>query len=370
MEWGMSEPQIFQPSTDQPDAISPDPTWQPNEAVIPAVEPTPEQLASSRQPAYSPYPYRPEPYQPPAYQPASYQPPPYQPGAGYFGYQQPKAPSPRRVTGGRWWMAALVLATALISSGVSVTGAYLVYEANSSPAPAKQVGTVPANAAALPSANTQAAPVSLTVSQDVVKVAAAVAPSVVTITTTGTVSNGFRSAGFSGSGSGFIVSANGRIITNNHVVAGTNSLTVLLSDGRSLPATVVKTNPAADLALISIKATGLTPVALGSNANIQVGQLAIAVGNPEGTFAETVTSGIISGLDRSITVGDSSTGSSEDLVGLLQTDAAINPGNSGGPLLDANGTVVGVVTASSSSAQGIGFAIPVDEVKALITSAA
>jgi serine protease Do len=100
-----------------------------------------------------------------------------------------------------------------------------------------------------------------------------------------------------------------------------------------------------------------------------VGQLAITIGSPLGTFTDSVTSGIVSGMNRSITVGDSTSSFTEDLTGLIQTDAAINPGNSGGPLLDANGTVVGIVTASSSGAQDMGFAIPINEAKQMIAAA-
>ena len=324
-----NEPQGYDPSVNQSAFPTAAPTWQPGEASIPPVE--------------SSYAY-----------PNSYP------------MAQPVKPG--RATGSRWWIAALVLATALISSGLSAAGSYLVYDANFHSTTVKLIGAAPIIAPTEDSNGDAVIPVSLTVSQDVIKVAAAVAPSIVTITTTGTASNGLRSTSFVGSGSGFVVSANGLIVTNNHVVAGTNSLTVALSNGRTYPATVVKTDPVNDLALVSIKASGLVPVSLGASASVRVGQLAIAVGNPEGTFAETVTSGIISGMDRSISVGDSSTGASEELTGLLQTDAAINPGNSGGPLLDANAAVVGVVTASSANAQGIGFAIPVDKVKALISS--
>ena len=165
------------------------------------------------------------------------------------------------------------------------------------------------------------------------------------------------------------MSANGLILTNNHVVMGTSTLSVALSDGRTLPATVVQTDSAHDLALIKIAATGLPPVTLGDSAAVQVGQLAIAIGSPLGTFTDSVTSGIVSGLNRSITVGDSSSSFTEDLSGLIQTDAAINPGNSGGPLLDANGNVVGIVTAASSSAQDMGFAIPINQAKAMIAAA-
>jgi serine protease Do len=114
----------------------------------------------------------------------------------------------------------------------------------------------------------------------------------------------------------------------------------------------------------------LTPVTLGDSSAIQVGQLAIAIGSPLGTFTDSVTQGIVSGLNRDISVGDRTSQLSEDLKGLIQTDAAINPGNSGGPLLDVNGSVVGIITASDSSAQDMGFAIPINQAKEMIAKAA
>ena len=124
-----------------------------------------------------------------------------------------------------------------------------------------------------------------------------------------------------------------------------------------------------DLALIKIDATGLTPVTLGDSSAVAVGQMAIAIGSPLGTFTDSVTQGIVSGTDRSITVGDQATRVQEDLSGLIQTDAAINPGNSGGPLLDAAGSVIGIVTATASGAQDMGFAIPINQAKSLIAGA-
>jgi len=256
----------------------------------------------------------------------------------------------------------LILATALLSATLSAAGTYVAFSLaprTTTPAAAAQAGQSPS-----------AQVVSLTQSQAVVRVVNLVQPSVVTITTTGTTAIGRRSSQFTGSGSGFIVSADGLILTNNHVVMGTSTLSVTLSDGSELPATVVKTDATHDLALIKVKATGLTPVTLGDSSAIQVGQLAIAIGSPLGTFTDSVTSGIVSGLNRSITVGDSASGFTEDLTGLIQTDAAINPGNSGGPLLDANGAVVGVVTAASSSAQDMGFAVPINGAKQMIAAAA
>ena len=137
-----------------------------------------------------------------------------------------------------------------------------------------------------------------------------------------------------------------------------------------MAATVVTTDPAHDLALIKVVATGLTAVTLGDSSTVQVGQLAIAIGSPLGTFTDSVTQGIVSGLNRSITVGDPATGAQEALAGLIQTDAAINPGNSGGPLLDASGNVVGIITASASNAQDMGFAISINQAKSMISAAA
>jgi serine protease Do len=259
----------------------------------------------------------------------------------------------------------LILATALLSASLSAAGTYVAFTVSPRP-----VVAAPTALAAAPSATSAPAQVvSLTQSQAIVRVVNLVKPSVVTINTTGTTGAGRRTAQFSGSGSGFIVDSKGLILTNNHVIMDSSTLSVTLVDGRELPATVVKADATHDLALIKIDATGLTPVALGDSSKAEVGQLAIAIGSPLGTFTDSVTSGIISGLDRSITVGDQTSSFTENLSGLLQTDAAINPGNSGGPLLDANGNVVGIVTAASSSAQDIGFAIPINQAKQLIAAA-
>jgi serine protease Do len=172
-----------------------------------------------------------------------------------------------------------------------------------------------------------------------------------------------------GVGSGIVLTANGYILTNKHVVAGSQSLSVELADGRQFDATVVKESTETDLALIKIEATGLTPAVIGDDTTIQVGQTAIAIGSPLGTFTETVTQGIISGLGRTITVRDEQTGQPTQLDNLIQTDAAINPGNSGGPLLDATGAVVGVDTAVAGNAEGLGFAIPINAASNLIALA-
>jgi S1-C subfamily serine protease len=248
---------------------------------------------------------------------------------------------------------------ALLSASLSATGTYLAIQLTTKPVAAAPAST---------SQPVAAQQLTLTQSDAIVRVAGLVKASVVTIQTSDLGGSPFANTS-SAVGSGFIVSANGLILTNNHVVAGASTLTVVLSDSRQLNATVVSTDPTHDLAVVKVDATGLTPVTLGDSSSIQVGQMAIAVGSPLGTFTDSVTQGIVSGIDRSITVGDQATRSQEDLTGLIQTDAAINPGNSGGPLLDASGSVVGIVVASASSAQDMGFAIPINEAKSMIAAA-
>ena len=158
-------------------------------------------------------------------------------------------------------------------------------------------------------------------------------------------------------------------LTNRHVVEGSQSLKATLADGSEYPASVVTTSDTQDLALVKVDATGLKPATIGNSDEIKVGQTAIAIGSPLGTFTETVTRGIVSALDRSIQVQDEQTGQPVTLSGLIQTDAAINPGNSGGPLLNAAGQVVGVNTATAATAEGIGFAIPIKEAQSLIDQA-
>ena len=200
-------------------------------------------------------------------------------------------------------------------------------------------------------------------------VVAQVRDSVVTITSEGVSSRGFSQIPSTGVGSGIVLTANGYILTNKHVVAGSRSLTVELADGEQFPATVVRQSDDKDLALIKIEATGLTPAVIGDSKALQVGQTVVAIGSPLGTFTETVTKGILSATGRTITVEDELTHRPVTLTGLLQTDAAINPGNSGGPLLDAFGRVIGVNTAVSTAAEGLGFAIPIEDAASLISEA-
>ena len=172
-----------------------------------------------------------------------------------------------------------------------------------------------------------------------------------------------------GIGTGFIYDSDGWILTNKHVVDGANQITVILSDSTEMPATLYGIDPLTDLAIIKVDGSGLPTVSIGSSAELKPGQLAIAIGNPLGEFENTVTTGVVSGLGRQIVAGDSLSSNSEQLNNLIQTDAAINPGNSGGPLLDSGGQVIGVNTAVSQEAQGIGFAIPIDVAKPIMQQA-
>lgn len=158
-----------------------------------------------------------------------------------------------------------------------------------------------------------------------------------------------------GTGSGFILSADGRILTNAHVVDGADTVTVTLKDGRTFKGKVVGTDELTDVAVVKIEANNLPTVTLGNSDQLQPGQWAIAIGNPLG-LDNTVTTGIISGTGRS----SNQVGVPDKRVEFIQTDAAINPGNSGGPLLNARGEVIGMNTAIIQGAQGLGFSIPIN----------
>jgi len=248
--------------------------------------------------------------------------------------------------------AAAVLATALLAGGFGgAVGATVTARSDNATATATTTPTIVSGAAA---------------TTDLEAVSARVLPSVVSIAFTG-------QAG-SGTGSGVVLTQDGVILTNNHVVAEAadgGSLTVTFHDGRTAPATIIGRDPGADVAVIRVKdVTGLVPVQLGSSAGLKVGQQVVAIGSPLG-LSGTVTSGIVSALDRPVVSGDSS-GSSQSVLNAIQTDAAVNPGNSGGALVDTQGRLVGINSAiatlgasqgSQSGSIGLGFAIPIDQAK-------
>ncbi|OGE87758.1 MAG: hypothetical protein A3J07_03535 [Candidatus Doudnabacteria bacterium RIFCSPLOWO2_02_FULL_49_13] len=166
-----------------------------------------------------------------------------------------------------------------------------------------------------------------------------------------------------GGGSGFIISSDGLIATNKHVVEDTAATyTVLTNDGKKYDAEVLSRDPINDLALVKIKASGLPTLSLGDTTKLEIGQKVIAIGNSLGQYRNTVTTGVVSGIGRTITANGVSSGS-EQLEGVIQTDAAINPGNSGGPLLDIGGSVIGINTAIDRQGQLVGFAIPINDFK-------
>ena len=169
-----------------------------------------------------------------------------------------------------------------------------------------------------------------------------------------------------GTGSGFVIDRDGHIVTNNHVVADAEEVQVTFADGTSVRARVIGTDPDSDLAVlqVDVPASALYPVVLGDSDHLEIGQRAVAIGNPYG-LRGTLTTGIISALGRSLPLGRESEvlGRRFTIPELIQTDAAINPGNSGGPLLDSRGEVIGVNMAYDPSASGIGFAVPVNTVK-------
>ncbi|MFZ2970701.1 MAG: trypsin-like peptidase domain-containing protein [Minisyncoccia bacterium] len=170
-----------------------------------------------------------------------------------------------------------------------------------------------------------------------------------------------------GGGTGFIVSSDGVIVTNKHVVDDEKAeYTVLMNNQKKYEAKVLARDPFNDIAVIKIEEKDLPTVDFGDSSALQTGQIAIAIGNALGEFQNTVSAGVVSGLGRSIVAGGGISGAPEKLSGLIQTDAAINPGNSGGPLLNSSGQVIGINVAIATQAEGIGFAIPINDAKKAI----
>ena len=205
----------------------------------------------------------------------------------------------------------------------------------------------------------------------VANVAKKVGPSVVSIVSSSSKVDpytGSTTQTKDGAGTGIIVTDDGLVMTNKHVVEGGESFNIITSDNTEYKdAKVVATDPSNDLAFIRFSAKNLKAAELGDSDKVEVGQSVVAIGNALGQFQNTVTTGVISGKSRPITAS-SSDGGSESLTNLFQTDAAINPGNSGGPLVDIEGKVIGINTAVAGSAQNIGFAIPINDAKNVLSS--
>ena len=286
------------------------------------------------------------------------------PSSPFFPPPSAGTPPPRRR--GRSGFAALVLAGALVVGGGAGIGGAALYDAATSDADSGSGGSS-APLQVVDNGDAKAA------SGSVEAVSAKVLPSVVALEVT--------SSGSSGSGSGVVLDADGLILTNDHVVSLGGSIdaedaeiTASFSDGRKGRATVVGTDPLTDTALVEVKdVDGLTPVTVGKSGNLDVGEQVVAIGSPFGLDA-TVTSGIVSALDRPVEVARDREGN-VTAYPAIQTDAAINPGNSGGPLVNMDGQLVGINASIRSTASGqnseagsigLGFAIPIDEVLPII----
>lgn len=202
--------------------------------------------------------------------------------------------------------------------------------------------------------------------QDLSQVASEVAPSVVSISTD--VESARGQVVGQGAGTGVIVSADGYVMTNNHVIDGASGVSVTTSGGDIYEdVEVIGSDPLNDIAFLKIAGVkDLQAARLGDSSTLKIGQNVFAIGNSLGEYKNTLTTGIVSGLNRPVTAASGDGSDAESLTGLIQTDAAINPGNSGGPLVNSAGQVVGINTAVASDAQGIGFAIPINATKGVL----
>lgn len=275
--------------------------------------------------------------------------------------QKPSPQPARRMAG-----AGFVVLFLFLSLLMGLLGAVGGIMAVTDPTIAAKLGIDPAEGLDLGITKTEK--LVLEESSAVVDAAARVSPAVVSISTSRNVLDFFgRTVEQRGGGTGFIITSDGLVVTNKHVVSDESATyTVFTSDGKDFAAEVLALDPLNDLAILKIAATGLPVVELGSATELRVGQHVIAIGNALGEFSNSVTLGVVSAIDRQITA--SGGGVAENLSGLIQTDAAINPGNSGGPLVNLKGQVVGINTAVAGGAENIGFAIPVDVARKAIDS--
>jgi serine protease Do len=255
--------------------------------------------------------------------------------------------------------AGTVVVASALSAVLASGGTVLILDqagAFDRPAPASSTGN------ATPTTGQQ--PVTIDENSAVIAAAEKVGPAVVKIEVAGATSDPFGGVPANGVGSGLIYDANGWIVTNRHVVADAESLTVELKDGRTFEGRVYGIDTLTDLAIVKVDESGLPVAPIGKSDGLKIGQLVVAIGSPLGTYSFSVTSGIVSGKGRDIQVDGGTR-----INNLIQTDAAINPGNSGGPLADASGSVVGINTAVATDSSGIGFAIPIDIARPIMEQA-
>ena len=285
------------------------------------------------------------------------------PPAGPEPFVQPEPPQKparkhRRVNGGKVARSAVAL---VLAAAMGFAGGFVGARVGN--AGSKVVIQQAAPSSGTSSDSGSASAVSTGSGMTTAQVAEMVSPSVVVITTEQVVYSQWSWYGQnqveSGAGSGVIISSDGYILTCAHVVSGASNITVTIDD-KDYTATVVGEDDTSDVAVLKIDATDLTPATVGDSDSLSVGQNVLAVGNPLGELGGTVTSGIISALNRSVTIqGTSST----NTMSLIQMDASVSPGNSGGGLFNMNGEFIGLVNAKSSSsdAEGLGFAIPIND---------
>ena len=288
----------------------------------------------------------------------------YNSGYSSQGYQQPqqhhaaaqqKKPKTKvkkeKKPASRGFIAAMLAITMLASAALGFGGGYLAKNMNTTTS-----GNLTINQVSSGNVTNASAASSATTTSDIVK---KTADSVVEIATEGITTGSFaRQYVTKGAGSGVIISSDGYIVTNHHVIDGANTIKVTLRDGTtSYDATLIGSDEDNDIALLKIDAEGLTPATFGDSSSLAVGDYVVAIGNPLGTLGGTVTDGIISALAREVTIEDKS-------MTLLQTNAQISPGNSGGGLFNAKGELIGIVNAkdSATEVEGIAFAIPVNNV--------
>ena len=288
--------------------------------------------------------------------------PAHEEAAAGAGIPPKPAGAPRgggRVSSG---LVGVIVAASLVSATLASVGTYgLLRVSGSLDKPTPSPVAVQAQTVTAPQ------PVLIDEQSAITTAAAKVSPAIVTITESGAAQNPsdpFGQIPSTGIGSGVIFDSNGWIVTNKHVVAGSTTLQVALQDGRQFSGTIYGIDTLTDLAIVKVDATGLPAAPIGNSSAAKVGQLAIAIGSPLGTYTNSVTAGIISAFGRTIQVQDGT-----QLRNLIQTDAAINPGNSGGAMLDAAGNVVGINSAVAQTAEGIGFAIPINIAKPIMQQA-
>ena len=290
-----------------------------------------------------------------------------------YNYQPPRQEKPHKepkyMT--RGFGTLLICLTLVLSMILGVGGGILAFNlmqedemlaaSSSSASESSASSSQGAPATTLPSTSSGSS--GSTDSLSVKEIAAVAADSVVEITTEVEMQSFWNTQTVeAGAGSGVIISEDGYIITNNHVIEDSNNVIVKLTNGETYPATLVGTDAETDIAIIKIEATGLKAATIGNSSELEVGDIVVAIGNPLGQLGGTVTDGIVSALDRTITTSDGETRN------LMQTNAAVNPGNSGGGLFNDRGELIGIVNAKTSETgvEGLGFAIPIDDVKDII----